>query len=875
MKPIQVPMALRAEIKVPVGPVEVPLRTAILLLVTAPALLAVLLMPLSLSTQLVVAAILVGTASAISRPNREGVWVGTWLAYRVVEPFLPQLVRVGRPRCATVRRVGGHLQLGARDREPLSGPGPLGRWTGVPRARQVVPGAFQRDPGGGWVAVLELSGPRDAPVTQGYAGWALAVVDWLTTVNCPAQLFTEATRCDRAQAQNAFERGLRRERTVLVDLERDLAGRVAERTLAVRQYVVLAPRWAGPDGVPTTNRVMRVFRTAEASRAEAERVRDLAARQAETLGLAARPLEATEIRDLLARTPAGCEEAVFHGGETVIGERHLHYGAVTELPNRVHPGSVMAAMIRARVRGSCSYYVFPVQAGEARKELRRQRSLYEAMWRRSRTPDTEMLYQHTKALDEMLLSKEASALRVAVTVAVEADGSQEAAQSFERLQAALLDEDLALERVTAPISAIAASAAPAGLPLNRGLFLTTSEVAAYLLAGQGTAFGDPSRPLVGIDAATGATCWYSVFDRNNFSALIVGSSGAGKSVAAKTLLVRHHLQGADVLVIDPESEYRSVTMALGGEYVELGEQSLNAFAIDPSIGAEEAAGWVTRTLSVLGGEERDYRNNRPVRSLPAQDMAWLFSEVVEFIEAWRQAGPWREPVLGDFCAHLEGPALQRAARLNVEGRVKRCADIAERLRVYTQGEKGLVFNRPSSVSLRGQAVGVGLSRLATQLRADLTPALAFVLAALLGELQKSGRRRIILVDEAHRVLSDPDAGEVLADVVRTSRKRGAGVWMASQSMRDFLSSGSGDRPTPGEVLATVAASKLVLGVEHGLERGVQETFQLTDRELAAITTQRQPGRGVLIGEAERAIVDVMPGPHLLPVVSTSPIEPAA
>ena len=75
-------------------------------------------------------------------------------------------------------------------------------------------GAFQRDPGGGWVAVLELTGPRDAPVTQGYADWALAVVDWLNTVNSPAQVFTEAARCDRAQAQNAFERGLRRDRTV-------------------------------------------------------------------------------------------------------------------------------------------------------------------------------------------------------------------------------------------------------------------------------------------------------------------------------------------------------------------------------------------------------------------------------------------------------------------------------------------------------------------------------------------------------------------------------------------------------------------------------------------------------------------------------------
>ncbi|MBO0745162.1 MAG: hypothetical protein J2P43_09105, partial [Candidatus Dormibacteraeota bacterium] len=311
--------------------------------------------------------------------------------------------------------------------------------------------------------------------------------------------------------------------------------------------------------------------------------------------------------------------------------------------------------------------------------------------------------------------------------------------------------------------------------------------------------------------------------------------------------------------------------ALGGRYVELGDQSLNAFAVPPDVPPEVAAGTVTRVLSVMGGEERDYQNNRPVRSLEAQDMAWVFGEVVNFFRDWRERRGVAEPVLSDFCDHLEGPALRSAAQLNVEGRVKRCADIAERLRAYTQGDKGMVFDRPSSVSLTGHAVGVGLYHLAGQLRADLTPALAFVLAALLAELQKMDRRRVILVDEAHKVLSDPDAGEVLADVVRTSRKRGAGVWMASQSIRDFLPNGHDGRPSPGEVLATVAATKLILGVEHGLEAGMREAFGLSDAELAAITTQRRAGRGVLIAERERAIIDVLPGEHLLPVVSTSSV----
>ncbi|MGH7912986.1 MAG: VirB4 family type IV secretion system protein, partial [Candidatus Dormibacteraceae bacterium] len=647
------------------------------------------------------------------------------------------------------------------------------------------------------------------------------------------------------------------------------------RSLAVRHYVILSPRRAGPNGIPTANRVTGVMSTVAAARAETERLRDLAVRQGDTIGVRARPVAAGDLRRLLTRTVAGCADAVLHAGEVVVADQHACIGTVVELPTRVLPGAVMSAIIRSRTRGTVSYHLIPVQPAEARKELRRQESLYKAMFQRSKSADVEMLYRHARALDEMLLSRQTSALRVALTVSVHGATRREAELAFERLQTALLDEELALQRVTTPIAQLAASAAPGGRPLNRSLFLTTGDVAAYLLPGQGGAFEDPSRPLIGVDAATSATCWYSVFDRTNFSALILGSSGAGKSVAAKTLLMRHHGQGADVLVVDPESEYETVITALGGRYVELGDQSLNAFAIPPEVPAEEAAGWVTRMLSVMGGEERDFQNNRPVRALAAQDMAWLFGEVTSFFNRWRDDHGRAEAVLSNFCEHLEGPALRAASQLGVEGRVKRCADIAERLRAYTQGDKGRVFDRPSTVSLTGHAVGVGLYHLAGQLRADLTPALAFVLAALLGELQKMDRRRLILVDEAHKVLSDPDAGEVLADVVRTSRKRGAGVWMASQSIRDFLPQGQAGRPSPGEVLATVAATKLILGVEHGLEAGVQEAFGLSEAELAAITSQRRPGRGVLIAEQERAIIDVLPGGHLLPIVGTSSVTQRA
>jgi hypothetical protein len=53
----------------------------------------------------------------------------------------------------------------------------------------------------------------------------------------------------------------------------------------------------------------------------------------------------------------------------------------------------------------------------------------------------------------------------------------------------------------------------------------------------------------------------------NHNMLILASSGAGKSYAAKALTGRSALQGDEVLIVDPDDEYVALTAALGGEVI--------------------------------------------------------------------------------------------------------------------------------------------------------------------------------------------------------------------------------------------------------------------------------------------------------------------
>lgn len=885
MDPVPILLQIDAGISLPLGPVRLSLRSIALMMASSPMALAVLLFHVPPTVQFVTFVGVLAVAFLVSVPTAEGVWFGTLLAYRFVERWTPRLVDRGQVARAKVRRLTGVGLTVGRLKRPLPVPSPFHHWTSLPRAVGVEDSLFERRPGG-WCAVFELMGADHGPQTEGHARWARNVVSWVRTVDCPAQIVCVSDHTDRAAAARAFDVRHRPMENLLDRFERHWAMEMAETSLRIRNYVVLFPKLAGRDGIPNVCGPVRLFEMQEPSLSEAVRVRDLAIRQADNLRLRLRPLTAGEVSDLLATTLLGARTANLQGGVLEVGAESCAFLAALRLPPVTFPGAVVSALARAQVRGGLTLHLCPVDSVEARRELRRQIFMYRELMRRSPDSEAAHLHAHAEELESRLLGRTATVFRAAVMGYACGPDDRAALESLEKLQVTLAEERFEVERVTSPAVAVAQSAMLGGPPLRRNLLLIEDSVASCLLPAIGTPFSNPTQPLLGVNAMIGSTVYFDVFTQQNHNALIAGQSGAGKSAACKTMLLRHGLQGAKVVVIDPDNEYRYVVYALGGNYYELGQDSLNAFDIPAGVPAKEAAEYVMGILSVMGGEEQDYVNSRAVRGLRGSDKAWLEAEVVQFFEDFRGHFD-RVPVLSDFVRYLETVSVQRLKEF--PQRAERCSEIVLRLRGFTQGRRARVFDRPSSFDLGGPATGIGLYSLANQMGADLAPALAFVLTGLLAELEARYLRSaygaptdylkfIILVDEAHWVLQDPEVSRVLERLVRQARKRGAGVWMASQSVHDFVSTpGRGDngQPSLGEILATSASTKLILGIQDAIAEGARRTFDLSDTEVETITSRRIQGQGVLISDSERAIVHVVPGPHLAGLVFTKPPLEAA
>lgn len=857
--PVRVPLAVDAQFRLPVGPLVLPLRSLLLAAVASP--LAYLLLSLRLPGLWgsAGAGFVIALAAAFGLPERQGVWIGTHVVYRQAWRVLPSVVLRGQASRARVRLVDGAVHASARSERPCGGrllPSRCRWFASLPATACGSPGLLSLDPGGER-AILLLEGPALSVASDGYLSWCRAVVTWIGALDCPAQLLTLMAHHDIARVTAAFDRRVAGwPDTLLRELERELTGAVASSTLGLRHYLVLAPGTAGDDGIPHLSTPWRAGRFRGVTVDDAVRALRSALRLAPGFGIEARAADRDDIAELLAHTALGASRA-FAGDDVLhIADHHHVVLTAVRLPAVIDVGAVVDAMTRAHALGAVSLHVTPVRSEVAQKQLHRRTSMLRYTERRGADSiEAHVALRDTTETVAALAQRAIVPFRVALTVSVAHREHGLALDAAERLGAVLASHGFRMVRAGSPGLLPALALAPGCAPLARSILLTSDTVVARMLPCLGTPFSDITAPLVGTNVLTGTPAHLSIWSQANHNMVVVGGSGSGKSVAAKTLLVRHVMEGVSAVVIDPDSEYRSVMDAVGGRYLELGDQALNPLGVAAGTVPDTAAGLVLPILSVMAGDDRGLRDGRPIRRLPDEDQGWLHAEVAEFLATRAGDGA---PLLHDLVDFL---ARHSSARALTERERDRCRVITARLRRFTQGARATVFDRASTFTVGDRPVAIGLKRFAMTYGADLTPALAVLLTAVLAALEHRRHRLLVVVDEAHRVTGDPDAGEVLGQLVRQARKHGAGVWMLSQRVEDFV------RTDLGRTLAATSSVKLILGTEEAVLDDVREVFHLRDDEAAAVCPA-VAGRGVLLAGPERTVVSILPGPAILAIADT-------
>ena len=376
--------------------------------------------------------------------------------------------------------------------------------------------------------------------------------------------------------------------------------------------------------------------------------------------------------------------------------------------------------------------------------------------------------------------------------------------------------------------------------------------------------------LLGVDFSGGVVLFnqflYQIkkeHNRNNANMIILGTSGSGKSTAAKLLLRNHIRNGYKIVVIDPEAETEELTRNLGGDFIDLGKGGdygmINPLEVIVDADEEEiAAGMghavLTRTLQSLKAFMKYYSPSIE------DDVLTMFSEVVQdtykrykidYETDFTNFAPEDYPTFDDVYATIKGRILSMP-----EATQER--DIMERLELKVRPlvkELRYYFTGHTTIYPNSDYIVFNIRELMNS-DENIRNALFFnILKYAWGLCLDKNLNTVMMVDEAHVLLSDRNelGAEFLAQIQRRSRKYNTGTIIITQQPTDFAAP---NIITHGKAIFDNASYYLIMGLKKQAVDDLSKLVDLNDNEKDRIKYFNQ-GEALFVCGSRRMQINVV------------------
>ena len=396
---------------------------------------------------------------------------------------------------------------------------------------------------------------------------------------------------------------------------------------------------------------------------------------------------------------------------------------------------------------------------------------------------------------------------------------------------------------------------------------------------------------LGYNRQTGLPILYDNFssELNNYNMVIFGKSGAGKSVAIKTLTARSSvLMGIESLALDAEGEYGLVAEALGGINVVISPNSttiINLFDIEPELFKDEITGKervilnvenkvedVTQALITMArGSTRSTEVNELTKQIIAETVAEEYKarEITNNVESLyikrdervledNYLGRQKKemPTIGSWYKRL----IQKAKTNENPDYRFHYSYLVKVMRQYVRSLNGQMayFDGQSTFELLEDVpfINLDISQLEERFARPLAQQilLSWVWEKYVkknSEDKTKASRKRVLVDEAWMLLPYPEAVDFLNTMARRARKRNVSLAVISQKFQDFY------EKQEVQVVLTSSDTKLFLAQDKSEIKYIQEVFKLSDGEAEFLTTC-QRGEGLLKVGDTTAILAINP-----------------
>jgi type IV secretory pathway VirB4 component len=335
-------------------------------------------------------------------------------------------------------------------------------------------------------------------------------------------------------------------------------------------------------------------------------------------------------------------------------------------------------------------------------------------------------------------------------------------------------------------------------------------------------------------------------NRNNANLIILGTSGSGKSTAAKLMLRSHIRNNYQLVVIDPEGELEEMTKMYGGDFIDLGKGGeygmINPLEVIMDADEDEikqGLGYtvLTRTLQTLKAFIKYYSPDIE------EDVLTLFSEVVQ--DTYRRFGidfntdftKFRStdfPTFKDVYATIKGRLMSMSEttheKVILEKLELKVRAIVKELKYYFDGH--------TTIKPKSDFIVFNIREI---MNADenVRNALFFnILKYAWGLTLNKEINTVLTVDEAHVLLSGNNTlgADFLAQVQRRARKYNTGTIIITQQPSDFSDA---KVLTQGKAIFDNASYYLVMGLKKQAVEDLSKLIDLNDNEKESIKRYQQ------------------------------------
>ncbi len=356
--------------------------------------------------------------------------------------------------------------------------------------------------------------------------------------------------------------------------------------------------------------------------------------------------------------------------------------------------------------------------------------------------------------------------------------------------------------------------------------------------------------LYGINLHNNGLVIFDRFSLENANQVVFAKAGSGKSYATKLEILRSLMMGTDVLVIDPENEYKNLCDTVGGTYFKISltsDQHINPFDIPIVPQGEDPAdvfkshiltltGLIKIMLGDLSVEEESLLDRALTETYASYDIT---PENPNFLTM-------EPPLLSD---------LETVLR-NMEGGKM----IAERLYKFTQGSYAGFVNQRTNIDIKNRLVVFSIRDLEEELR----PIAMYVVLNFIWNLVRSQlKRRILVIDEAWIMMKYQDGAAFLYGLAKRGRKYYLGLTTITQDVEDFMNS------PYGKPIVTNSSLQLLLKQSPATIDIMAKTFALTEAE-KNLLLEAAVGQGLFFAGLRHVAMQVVASYFEDKIVTTKP-----